>query len=166
MQSQPEPVQRCRGEKNQDTIGQRHASESEDFQVEQEHQAAEERDGSITLVHEKQVVDEDQAHAEEGRGESCGELVDTEQAIRLLHQPIEKDRFRDAQLTVERRRQAIPRLEHFAPGFGVPSLVTVGQTHVAEPQEEQQSRQDEERQEEQCVVRTVGCGHRIVRIVW
>ena len=65
MQSQPESVQRCRGEKNQDTIGQRHASESEDFQVEQEHQAAEECDGSIALVHEKQVMDEDQAHAEE-----------------------------------------------------------------------------------------------------
>ena len=85
-------------------------------------------------------MDEDQAQAEEGRGESCGELIDAEQAIRLLHQPIEKDRFRDAQLTVERRRQTISRIEHFTPGFGVPSLVTVGQAHVAEPQEEQQSR--------------------------
>ena len=66
MQSQPESVQRGRGEKNQDTVGQRHASESKDFQVEQEHQAAEECDGSIALVHEKQVMDEDQAHAEEG----------------------------------------------------------------------------------------------------
>ena len=66
MQSQPESVQRCRGEKNQDTIGQRHASESKDFQVEQEHQAAEECDGLVALVYEKQVVDEDQAHAEEG----------------------------------------------------------------------------------------------------
>ena len=66
MQSQPESVQRCRSEKNQDTISQRHASESKDFQVEQEHQAAEECDGLVALVHEKQVVDEDQAHAEEG----------------------------------------------------------------------------------------------------
>ena len=164
MQPQPESVQRCRGKKDQDTVGQCHASESKNFQVEQEHQPAEERDGSIALVHKKQVVDEDQPHAEEGRGESCGELVDTEQAIGLLHQPIEKDRFRDAQLTVERRCQAITRLEHFAPGFGVSPLVTVGQAHVAESQEEQQSRQEEEGQEEQCVVRTVGCGHRIIRM--
>ena len=71
MQSKPESIQRCRGKKNQDTIGQRHATESKDFQVEQQHQAAEECDGSITLVHEKQVVDEDQAHAEESGGESC-----------------------------------------------------------------------------------------------
>ena len=85
-------------------------------------------------------MDENQSHAEEGGGESRGELIDTEQAIGLVHQPIQKDRFCHAQLTVERRCQAIPRLEHFASGFGVPSLVTVGQAQVAEPQEKQQSR--------------------------
>ena len=76
-----------------------------------------------------------------------------------------KDRFRDAQLTVERRRQAVSRFEHFAAGFGVPSLVTVGQAHVAEPQEEQQPRQRQEREEEQGVVRAICVGHRGVRIV-
>ena len=66
MQPQPQSIQRCGGEKNQDTVGQRHAPESKDFQVEQEHQGTEERDGSIALVRKKQVVDEDQAHTEEG----------------------------------------------------------------------------------------------------
>ena len=37
MQAEPESIQRGCDEKNQDTVGQRHAPESEDFQVEQEH---------------------------------------------------------------------------------------------------------------------------------
>src|SRR5262245_17769726 len=125
MQPQPESIQRCRAKKNQDTVGQRHASESKNFQVEQEHQPAEEGNGSIALVYKKQVVHEDQPHAEDGGGESCSELVGTEQAIRLFHEPIKQDWFCNAQFTVERRSQAIPRLEHFASCFGVPPLVTV-----------------------------------------
>ena len=165
MQPQPQSIQRPGREKNQDTVGQCHAPEPEDFQVEQEHQGAEERDRLIALVQEKQVVDEDQGHTKEGRGKSCGELVDAEQAIGPIHQPIEQDWFCDAQLTIERRRQAIPRFEHFPSCFGVPPLVTVGQPHVAEAQEEQQSRQCQEREEDQGVARAAGSGHRIVRVV-
>ena len=150
VQPQPESVQRSRGEKNQDAVGQRHAPESEDFQVQQEHQAAEERNGSVSLVRKKQVVEEDQPHAEEGGGEPCGELVDAEQAIGPIHQPVEKDRFGHAQFTVERRREAVSRFEHFPPCFGVPSLVTVGQPHVAEPQEKQQSRESQQGKQVTC----------------
>jgi hypothetical protein len=90
----------------------------------------------------------------------------TEETIGLFHQPIEQNRLCDAQLTVERRRQAIPRLEHFPTSLGIPSLVTVRQSHVAESQEEQQPRQEEKGQKEQGMGRTIGCGHRIVGIVW
>ena len=91
--------------------------------------------------------EENQGHSRQRGPEAHGEFRHPEDAVAQGDEPVEEDGLVEAGATVEVGRDPVPGREHLPGGLGVGRLVRVEQARSPEPEEEEDSRQEQECQE-------------------
>ena len=143
--AQPEAVSGQRGEKHQCRIRQDQAVNAHEFHVQQENERAAKRQCRSQQAMQKEIVEHEQRETEHGRWQPGREVIHAEQGIGAGDDPVRQCRFGVPRLIIQRGRNPVPGFEHFTCGAGIAAFVAVGQPHVAQSGQEQQTPADQQK---------------------
>ena len=131
----------------QGQVGQRHPGEHDVAETGRDDRPGDERRVVVVPAPRQTGGDEHQGQTRQRRPQPPAGRARAGHRVGRGGEPVVENRLLEARLVVVGRCQPVARLDHLAGGFGVERLVGIGDRRRAEPDEERQARDHEQRGE-------------------